>query len=132
MGGCQSRCLSQVMQETHTWMGDSVKAVVTYSCPWWKEEGLSGDVYSNDGSMVQLSDQSVDRGAALVGFLDCASSRWSKEEQERCVIYQLTRLYGDKTGDYLEYRDTGSGSGVDMVSGQDTTSGVDISRSRNM
>ena len=126
MGGCQSRCLSQVMQETHTWMGDSVKAVVTYSCPWWKEEGLSGDVYSNDGSMVQLSDQSVDRGAALVGFLDCASSRWSKEEQERCVIDQLTRLYGDKTGDYLEYRDTGSGSGVD------TTSGVDITRSRNM
>jgi len=91
-------------------------------------------VYSNDGPspMVKMSDQSDDRGATLVGFLDCASSRWSKEEQERCLIYQLTRLYGDKTGDYLEYRDTGSGSGVDMVSGQDTTSGVDISRSRNM
>ena len=82
--------------------------------------------------VVQMYDQSDDRGAALVGLLDDASSRWTKEEQERCVIDQLTRLYGDKTGDYLEYRDIGSGSCLDMVSGQDTTSGVDISRSRNM
>ena len=98
--------VTQVMRGTHTWMGDSVKAVVTYSRAWWKEEGLSGGLYSNEGPVVQMYDQSDDRGAALVGFLDDSSSRMSKEERERGVIGQLTRVFGNKAADYLEYRDT--------------------------
>merc|ERR1712018_381563 len=48
----------------------SGKEVVTYDNAWWKQDGLSGGLYSNDGPVAQMYDQSDENGAAIVGFLD--------------------------------------------------------------
>jgi len=98
--------LSQVMSKTHTWMGDSVKGCVTYDEAWWKDEGLSGGLYSNNGPVVQMYDQSDEDGAALVGFLEDSSADLSQEQRREAVIKQLIRVFGEKAANYKEYRDT--------------------------
>jgi len=98
--------LSQIMRKTHTWMGDSVKGVVTYDNAWWKDQGFSGGLYSNNGPVVQMYDQSDENGAALVGFLEDSSADKSQEQRKKAVIQQLIRVFGEKAANYKEYRDT--------------------------
>jgi len=97
-----------VMKETHTWMGDSVKAAVTYSTPFWKEDGLSGALYSNSGPFVQMYDQTTSDGtkAALVGFVDNSIADHPLEERRDLVVAQLVRIFGDQAAQYLEYEDS--------------------------
>lgn len=98
--------LSQIMRRTHTWMGDSVKAVVTYDNAWWKQDGLSGGLYSNDGPVAQMYDQSDENGAAIVGFLDDTTAEWTESQRQEAVIDQLVRVFGDKAQGYKTYKDT--------------------------
>ena len=98
--------LSQIMRGTHTWMGDSVKAVVTYDNAWWKQDGLSGGLYSNDGPVAQMYDQSDENGAAIVGFLDDTTAEWTGSQRQEAVIEQLVRVFGDKAQGYKTYKDT--------------------------
>lgn len=98
--------LTSVMSQTHTWMGDSVKAIVTYSTPWWRQADLSGALYSNLGPVVQMYDQTDESGAALVGFLEDNTAELSEEERREAVISQLVRVFGPEAGQYEQYRDT--------------------------
>jgi len=98
--------VSSVMARTHTWMGDSVKAIVTYPSPWWRGKNLSGGVYSNSGPVVQMYDQSDENGAALVGFLEDHTAELSQEERKEAVISQLERVLGSEARQYQEYHDT--------------------------
>jgi len=97
-----------VLKETHTWMGDSIKAAVTYPAPFWKEEGLSGALYSNSGPFVQLYDQTSSDGknAALVGFVDDSVADLALEQRRDQIVAQLVRVFGDQAGQYLEYKET--------------------------
>lgn len=97
-----------VLKETHTWMGDSVKAAVTYAAPFWKEDGLSGALYSNSGPFVQMYDQTTSDGkhAALVGFVDDSIAHLPFVERRDRIIAQLVRVFGERAGEYLEYKDT--------------------------
>ena len=58
----------RIMKETHTWMGESIKAGLTYSSPFWREKQLAGALQSQVGPFLQLYDQSShdDRLGALV------------------------------------------------------------------
>lgn len=98
--------VSRVMASTHTWMGDSVKAIVTYTSPWWRDSNLSGGLYSNSGPVVQMYDQTDENGAALVGFLEDSMAEVSPEERREAVISQLVRVLGPEAGQYQEYVDT--------------------------
>jgi len=97
-----------VLKETHTWMGDSIKAAVTYPAPFWKEEGLSGALYSNSGPFVQLYDQTSSDGknAALVGFVDDSVADLALEQRRDRIVAQLVRVFGDQAAQYLEYKET--------------------------
>jgi len=97
-----------LMKETHTWMGDSIKAGVTYPKAFWKDEGLSGALYSNCGPMVQMYDQTNSEGpnAALVGFVNDRLSSLTMEERKDDILEQLARVFGDRAMEYLEYRET--------------------------
>jgi len=102
-----SKDLVGVMKNTHTWMGDSVKAAVTYRKPFWKEEGLSGALYSYSGPFIQMYDQSGhEEGYALVGFLHDRMGKLSKEQRKEEVINQLVRVFGRRAKDYLDYAET--------------------------
>jgi monoamine oxidase len=95
-----------IMKNTHTWMGNSVKGSVTYKVPFWKERGLSGALYSNPGPFAQMYDQSNENGAALVGFLNAKISQLPFEERKKKVIEQLLRVFGEEAKYCLDYRDT--------------------------
>jgi len=82
------------MARTHTWMGASVKTILTYSSPWWRRNNLSGVLYNNTGPVVQMYDQSDKQGAALVGFLDEKTTELSPEERREAVVSQLVRGLG--------------------------------------
>jgi len=95
-----------VLRNTHTWMGDSMKGAVTYKTPFWKTSGWSGALYSHSGPFVQMYDQSNPDGAALVGFMGGKASRLPFEERKKKAIAQLVGVFGDQALDYLEYKDT--------------------------
>lgn len=85
-----------------TWMAGQAKFVTTYDRPFWRDAGLSGDVMSRRGPLMEIHDASGPEGlpAALFGFLGIpASHRVGRSlEIEREALAQLTRLFGPDAG----------------------------------
>jgi monoamine oxidase len=100
--------LMQVMENTQTWMAESIKFAVEYSTPFWKENGFSGTIYSQVGPITEMYDHSnyAENGFALMGFLHGSALQYSKEEREKMVVNQLSKLLGRAASDYLFYQDS--------------------------
>ena len=98
-----------VMAATHTWMGDAVKAAVSYPRAWWRASDLSGGVVTSRGPIAQFYDQS-DPGpggrGALVGFLDSKAGAMTRDQRREAVMAQLIRIFGDVAAKDAEYEDT--------------------------
>lgn len=94
-----------------TWMGAQAKIVVTYETPFWKEQGLSGNVISWAGPLREIYDASTTSGdSALSGFFSlppAVRSSHSNEVIKDEVIKQLTRLFGSEAKYYknIHYKD---------------------------
>ena len=101
--------VQRVMAATHTWMGDAIKAAVSYPRAWWRASELSGGVVTTRGPIAQLHDQS-DPGpggrGALVGFLDSQVRHMSREQRREAVMGQLVTIFGDIAAQEAEYEDT--------------------------
>ena len=82
-----------------TWMAGHAKLVVLYDEPFWRDQGLSGDVISYPGPMQEIHDASPDTGGpyALFGFLGIAAEqrRGQQESIKQAAIDQLVRLFGE-------------------------------------
>jgi len=100
--------VKQVISNTHTWMGSSMKGAISYAKPFWKENGNSGALYSYAGPFVQMYDQTSTDGKrfALVGFMNESISSLPYEERKKKVIDQLVRVFGDDARAPLDYKDT--------------------------
>ncbi|MDF1881765.1 FAD-dependent oxidoreductase [Sulfurimonas sp. MAG313] len=66
--------MKQEMLNTHTWMGHTAKCVIEFKTAFWKNEGLSGFVYSQVGPLGEIHDASTKDKAALFGFLQAHAS----------------------------------------------------------
>jgi len=100
--------LQQAQQQTHTWMGNSAKALVTYERPFWRDRQLSGFAISYAGPLGELHDNSPEDASngVIKGFFAGMKSYASNDEQRKQdVIAQLTRLYGAEAQRYLDYHD---------------------------
>ena len=113
----------EVARETGTWMGDSMKGMVTYEKPFWRKRGSSGTLYSYEGPFIQLLDQtSTDQKKfALVGFMnpdgfgsqqnghmnsvDGPASGPAYMQRKSAVIAQLVDEFGPEAANPLEYVD---------------------------
>lgn len=100
-----SQDLNSLMQNTHTWMGDSIKFALEYSRPFWREKGFSGTVFSQTGIASEVYDHCNVEAThfALKGFLSVDAANLLEEEREALVVKQLTSLLGKEAGDYLAY-----------------------------
>lgn len=100
--------VKQVISNTHTWMGGSMKGAITYAKPFWKEAGNSGALYSYAGPFVQMYDQTSTDGKrfALVGFMDEKISSLPYKERKKKVTDQLVRVFGNEAREPLDYKDT--------------------------
>jgi len=85
--------LSEVMDQTHTWMGESIKVGFTYEQPFWRANNLSGTIMSNVGpipEMYEHTDQD-NKNHSLKGFLNSVYHTLSREERMELCLKQLEK-----------------------------------------
>ena len=99
--------ITDVMQQTQTWMSGSTKFAVEYKNPFWREKGFSGSVFSQSGLATEIYDHTniEETKFSLVGFLTGSALHYSFEERREKVIAQLKHYFGDDAHDYLSYND---------------------------
>ncbi|MEL3972071.1 FAD-dependent oxidoreductase [Rossellomorea oryzaecorticis] len=90
--------LTRSLLEKPTWMAGQAKVVAVYDRPFWREEGLSGQVMSWAGPLQEIHDASPPEGhGALFGFFGIPAERrgeLGKERTLQLVLEQLKRLFG--------------------------------------
>lgn len=96
-----------VMQSTHTWMGDAIKVALQFSAPFWKENGKFGTIFSNVGPITEFYDHCnyEENRFALMGFINPAYHSVKPEERKALVLKQLKNYFGtdlDLHTDYTE------------------------------
>jgi monoamine oxidase len=101
--------VTAAMQETQTWMGQAMKAVLVYKRPFWREAGLSGLAVSTVGPVQQFHDATPadEHVGALFGWLgnQSAGRSLSFDQRKAAVIKQATRLFGSEAQAPLHYEE---------------------------
>jgi monoamine oxidase len=97
--------LLSVAEKPPTWMGDSIKISLSYAKPFWREEQLSGTIFSNVGPIPEMYDHSdyADEKFALKGFFNSTYYSLTREERLEMALKQLEKYFGPIVRDYLEY-----------------------------
>ncbi len=99
--------LLQLTQQTHTWMGESIKVALTYPSPFWRKENSSGTLFSNVGPIPEMYDHTnveEDR-FALKGFLNGTYYTLSKTERLELIRRQLRKYFGQQADDFTAYEE---------------------------
>ncbi len=87
------------MQQTQTWMGNSAKCVCTFKKAFWKEENLSGFVFSNIGPLGEIHDASTLNEDALFGFV---KMNVDTQEFQKELETQLHRVFKDHAKELVD------------------------------
>ncbi|MGJ8605012.1 MAG: flavin monoamine oxidase family protein [Marivita sp.] len=84
------------LRDIPTWMAGHAKCVAVYDVPFWRHDGLSGDVMSRRGPMVEIHDASAGDRGALFGFLGVpvAQRAGQGDTVAQACVAQLTHLFG--------------------------------------
>jgi monoamine oxidase len=91
--------------------GSVIKCMAVYTEPFWRGDGLSGQVTSVDGPVKVMFDNSPPDGTpgVLLGFLEGRQARelgtWEAEARRHAVVGCFERLFGPQAGrpeQYLE------------------------------
>jgi len=89
--------------------GSVVKCMAVYEEPFWRADGLSGQVTSVDGPVKVMFDNSPPDGrpGVLLGFLEGRQARelgaWDPEARCRAVVGCFERLFGPRAGQPEQY-----------------------------
>lgn len=80
---------------TPVWMGATIKVVVSYPRPFWRDTGLSGSAISHIGPMRELHDISGPDGVpgAIFGFVPGLSAEQNAPTRGE-IIAQMVELFG--------------------------------------
>ncbi|MCW2119150.1 flavin monoamine oxidase family protein [Flavobacterium sp. 7A] len=99
--------LLNLAQNTHTWMGESIKFALAYTTPFWREKQYSGALFSHVGIITEMYDHCTfdTKGFALKGFLNGGTNVLSKEERQSKVIQQLVQCFGKEAENYTAYHE---------------------------
>ena len=99
--------LVQIANNTDTWMKDSIKFAVVYKTPFWKKSKLSGASFSNVGPFTEMYDHTdfEHHHFALIGFLNSALNKESRQHREEKVSQQLFNFFGEDGKNYLSYEE---------------------------
>lgn len=96
-----SQTLQNALNAVPTWVAAQAKFVATYTAPFWREQGLSGQAFSQCGPMQEMHDACDNHGKshALFGFIGIPVSQrqqYSAEQIKQACISQLVSLYGEQ------------------------------------
>lgn len=100
--------LQAVMQQTHTWMEDSIKIAVTYAKPFWREQGLPTSLFSNEGPIVEFYDHSdkEHQHFALCGFVHPNYNHTDAKARREAIEEQLNEVFGEEGLKFTGYYET--------------------------
>jgi len=100
--------LLDIMGNTHTWMGESIKFALTFRQPFWRAANTSGTLVSNVGPIPEMYDHSnyEDNRFALKGFLNGSYFSVSKAQRLEMILNQLKKYYGNAVETYTDYQET--------------------------
>ncbi len=90
-------------------MGSVIKVMLVYDAPFWRNDGLSGQVFSDSGAVRMTFDNSPPEGhpGVLMGFMEGAEaqrmSRLSREEREQETTSCLALYFGSEAKNYRYY-----------------------------
>jgi monoamine oxidase len=90
--------------------GSIMKIMIVYATPFWREDGLSGQVATDDDTLGLVFDDVRDDGAGvLLAFIEgrhaIELSAAGKEVRREKVIASLVRFFGPAATDYVAYDD---------------------------
>jgi monoamine oxidase len=90
--------LTNIAEETHTWMQDSIKVAFVYTEPFWRNKNYSGTLFSNVGPITEFYDQSNAELTkfALCGFISGGMEMYSQKERLEKVKTQLEKIFGQE------------------------------------
>ncbi len=92
--------LIEKLKSVPTWMAAQAKFVATYEKPFWRTSGLSGEMFSRVGPLVEVHDASadIDSHYALFGFLGMpvnAREQFSDDALKQLCLRQLVAVFGE-------------------------------------
>jgi monoamine oxidase len=99
--------VTKVLPTVHTWMAGSIKFVLEYDNPFWRNNGYSGMLFSHSGIVSEMHDHTnaEENKFGFTGFLNGGAISYSQEVRKEFVIRQLTELLGNKVLNYSSYSD---------------------------
>lgn len=85
--------------DTPTWMAGHAKLLACYETPFWRDSGLSGEVFSRCGPLLEIHDASPARGGpyGLFGFFGLPPYERRQRGSRTLIrqsLEQLVRLFG--------------------------------------
>jgi monoamine oxidase len=80
-----------------TWMAGSIKFVLEYERPFWRDKGLSGILYSHADIVSEMYDHTnyQENKFGFTGFLNSETAGSSQEERRSNVLRHLSGLLGN-------------------------------------
>jgi len=91
--------ITQLWKDTPTWMAGHCKIVFIYANAFWRNENLSGEVFSQHGPMSEIYDGSpeTEEYYALTAFIGLNAQQRSQLDSQQLIDSckaQLARLFG--------------------------------------
>jgi monoamine oxidase len=97
----------KVLPTVHTWMAGSIKFVLEYGRPFWRDNGLSGTLFSHAGIITEMYDHTnfeKDR-FGFTGFLNPGAAAYNIHKRKELVLRQLEELFGEHAVVPISYLD---------------------------
>lgn len=96
-----------IAENTHTWMGESIKVALRYAEPFWRKPNTSGSIFSNVGPVTEMYDHTEENSEsfALKGFLNGAFHAATETYRRGLLLKQLERYFGPQVYDFLSYEE---------------------------
>jgi len=90
----------QLWENTPTWMAGHCKIIFIYDKPFWREQKLSGEVFSRHGPLTEIYDGSPENESifALTSFVGLNAHQRKQVDTEQLIemcMAQLLRLFGE-------------------------------------
>jgi monoamine oxidase len=91
--------ITQLWRDTPTWMAGHCKIIFIYATAFWREDGFSGEVFSQHGPMSEIYDGSpeTEEYYALTAFIGLNAQQRKQIDSEELIDAckaQLARLFG--------------------------------------
>ncbi len=90
--------LNSILPTVQTWMAGTIKFTLEYDCPFWRNEGYSGMLYSHAGIIMEMYDHTnfEENKFGFTGFLNGGAASYASMVRKEFVLRQLAELLGEQ------------------------------------